>query len=449
MLNANSAADSEAATMQQLLPGWTDPVEPGYLSKVRRQIHRNPEPGWCEFETTALLARIFGDLGWKLSFGPEFIAPQFVRGRDDKEAERSRERAAADGVDPAILERMGGYPGLIAELDTGRPGKTLAVRFELDAIYIDEPADAEHIPAREGFASTHPGVMHACGHDGHLAAAAALGRFATANRSRMSGRLIFIFQPAEEGSRGAYPILKSGRLEGVDVLLCAHLALDLAFGDIVAAPDRFLSTTKINFEFIGRPSHGGMQPQIGRNALLAGANAAINIMALPRHGDGLTRVNVGSLHAGEGRNVVPSHATMEIEVRGETAAINRDLAQEALMRAEGAAASFGVDCRCRIVGEALDFKPDDSITQLITVCARRARGCRTVMPEHAYNGSDDGTLLLRAVQDAGGWAGYFMVGAQLPGRAGDKAPVDFDERAMTVLYDAYAHIATALLGQWR
>lgn len=176
MLNANSAADSEAATMQQLLPGWTDPVEPGYLSKVRRQIHRNPEPGWCEFETTALLARIFGDLGWKLSFGPEFIAPQFVRGRDDKEAERSRERAAADGVDPAILERMGGYPGLIAELDTGRPGKTLAVRFELDAIYIDEPADAEHIPAREGFASTHPGVMHACGHDGHLAAAAALGR---------------------------------------------------------------------------------------------------------------------------------------------------------------------------------------------------------------------------------------------------------------------------------
>lgn len=71
------------------------------------------------------------------------------------------------------------------------------------------------------------------------------------------------------------------------------------------------------------------------------------------------------------------------------------------------------------------------------------------MPEHAYNGSDDGTLLLRAVQDAGGRAGYFMVGAQLPGMAGDKAPVDFDERAMTVLYDAYAHIATALLGQWR
>lgn len=434
--------------MQQLLPGWTDPVEPGYLSKVRRQIHRNPEPGWCEFQTTALAARIFGDLGFKLTFGPEFIAPQFVRGRDPKEAQRSRDQALAEGADASRIGKMGEFPGLIAELDTGRPGKTLAIRFELDALYMEEPLDPSHIPAREGFASRRRGVMHACGHDGHLAAAAALGRFAAANRARMSGRLILIFQPAEEGSRGAYPILKSGRLEGVDVMLCAHLGLDVPFGAIVAAPDRFLCTTKINFEFVGKPSHAGMQPQIGRNALLASANAAINIMALPRHGDGMTRVNVGALHAGEGRNVIPSHATMEIEVRGETAAINRDLAQEALMRAEGAAASFGVDCRCAIVGEALDFKPDHSVTQLITVCARRARGCREVMPSHAYNGSDDGTLLLRAVQDAGGRAGYFMVGAHLPGKS-DKAPVDFDERAMTVLYDTYVHLTTAILGQWR
>ena len=71
----------------------------------------------------------------------------------------------------------------------------------------------------------------------------------------------------------------------------------------------------------------------------------------------MTRVNVGQLHAGEGRNIVPSHAWMEVEVRGETGEINRDLTAEALTRAQGAAMSFGVECRKRIVGEAIDYQP--------------------------------------------------------------------------------------------
>ena len=233
-------------------------------------------------------------------------------------------------------------------------------------------------------------------------------------------------------------------MKGVDILLCAHLGVDIEDGLVIAAPNKFLCTTKIDFEFAGKPSHAGMQPQIGRNALLAAANAAINVMGLPRHAEGMTRVNVGALHAGEGRNVVPSHATMEVEVRGETAAINRELTDEAFMRARGAAASFGVECRSRIVGEAVDFIPDDSITQFVTVCARRARYCRKIGPTMPYNGSDDGTLLMRRVQESGGRAGYFMVGAALPEHTGEAA-VDFDERALVTLYDTYAHLITAFL----
>lgn len=431
----------------QLLTGWINPATERELVTLRRDIHREPEPGWAEFISTARLAKYFRRAGFEVRYGPEFIRDDLIRGRDMAETRRGIARAKAAGIDAETLERMGSIPGLLAVWDSGRPGKTVAIRVELDAVYVDEPKTAGHIPAEKGFASRRRGLMHACGHDAHQAAAAHLARFVHANAGRLDGKVMFLCQPAEEGSRGAYPIVQSGALDGVDVLLCAHVAVDIPAGTVVAAPEKFLCTTKIDLEFTGTPSHAGMQPQLGRNALLAAANVAVNLMALPRHADGMTRVNVGSLHAGEGRNIVPSHAVMEVEVRGENEAINRDLAREALERASGMAAAFGVKLRHSIVGEAVDFVPDDSIAQLITVCARRARYCRTIEPEHAANSSDDGTLLMRRVQEQGGRAGYFMVGGAFPSRAASAA-VDFDEHAVVTLYDIYANLIIALLGRW-
>ena len=329
----------------QLLTGWINPATERELVTLRRDIHREPEPGWAEFISTARLAKYFRRAGFEVRYGPEFIRDDLIRGRDMAETRRGIARAKAAGIDAETLERMGSIPGLLAVWDSGRPGKTVAIRVELDAVYVDEPKTAGHIPAEKGFASRRRGLMHACGHDAHQAAAAHLARFVHANAGQLDGKVMFLCQPAEEGSRGAYPIVQSGALDGVDVLLCAHVAVDITAGTVVAAPEKFLCTTKIDLEFTGTPSHAGMQPQLGRNALLAAANTAVNLMALPRHADGMTRVNVGSLHAGEGRNIVPSHAVMEVEVRGENEAINRDLAREALERASGMAAAFGVKLR--------------------------------------------------------------------------------------------------------
>lgn len=428
--------------------GWIDPSSLEHLQAMRRHAHRYPEAGWQEFRTAAHWGAFFALIGFRIKAGREVIRTEYVRGRDREAAKAARDRALKSGVDKVLLEMMGDYPALTAEWDTGRPGKTVAIRVELDALAIDEPVDPEHIPAREDFLSKHHGFMHACGHDGHQAVAAELARFIVENQQRLSGRVRFIFQPAEEGSRGAFPMVQAGVCDDVDVILCAHIGTDLAPGTVVAAPEKFLSTTKIDFEFRGKPSHAGMQPQLGRNALLAAANASINMMALPRHGEGMTRVNVGALHAGEGRNVVPSHATMEVEVRGENGDINRELAHQAILRAEGAAMSFGVECRHAIVGEATDFVPDDSIAQLITVCAHRARNCEKVIPTHPYNGSDDGTLMIKRVQGKGGRAGYFMVGAALSDDH-THAAIDFDEKYLLTLYDTYAQLLVALIGNWR
>ena len=425
------------------IPHWIDPVRETDLVARRRTVHRTPETGWAEFIATARAAEFFTSLGFKVMVGREFIDPIYVRGRSEAE----ERLAKAAGVSPVLLQRMGGLTGLCATFDTGHPGKTLAFRVELDALKMNEPVDPDHIPYREGFASERPGLMHACGHDGHQAVAFELGRFIVANRDRLTGRIRFIFQPGEEGSRGAYPIVQSGLLDDVDTLLCAHIATDLQAGTVVAAPEKFLCTTKIDLHFEGVQAHAGMQPQLGRNALLAAADAALILMALPRHSDGMTRVNVGTLHAGEGRNVIAAHADMEVEVRGENEAINRELAREAVTRAQGCAMAFGVKMSHKIMGEAVDFVPDDGIVQMITVCARRARHVREVRPSVPLNGSDDATLMIRRVQSQGGRAGYFLVGAGLEA-SHEHAAVDFDERYLVTLYDIFANLVIGLSGNW-
>lgn len=394
------------------IPHWIDPVRETDLVARRRTVHRTPETGWAEFIATARAAEFFTSLGFKVMVGREFIDPIYVRGRSEAEVSESERLAKAAGVSPVLLQRMGGLTGLCATFDTGHPGKTLAFRVELDALKMNEPVDPDHIPYREGFASERPGLMHACGHDGHQAVAFELGRFIVANRDRLTGRIRFIFQPGEEGSRGAYPIVQSGLLDDVDTLLCAHIATDLQAGTVVAAPD-----------------------------------AALILMALPRHSDGMTRVNVGTLHAGEGRNVIAAHADMEVEVRGENEAINRELAREAVTRAQGCAMAFGVKMSHKIMGEAVDFVPDDGIVQMITVCARRARHVREVRPSVPLNGSDDATLMIRRVQSQGGRAGYFLVGAGLEA-SHEHAAVDFDERYLVTLYDIFANLVIGLSGNW-
>ena len=429
------------------MPNWLDPVDEDMLIGRRREIHAIPEAGWTEFIATARAVEYFEALGFTVFCGREVIDPKYVRGRNPEEVAVALEKARARGVSESLLSRMGGITGLVATFDTGRAGRTIAIRVELDALYMDEPEEPNHIPFREGFASQCRGVMHACGHDGHQSVIYALANFVVANKENLSGRIKFIFQPGEEGSRGAYPMVKLGCVDDVDLLLCAHIAVSLPTGTVVAAPEKFLCTTKVDFLFDGEASHAGMQPQIGHNALLAAADAAILLMALPRHSDGMTRVNVGTMHAGEGRNIVASHAKLEVEVRGENEAINQQLTRLAIQRSQGCAMAFGVECRHQIMGEAVDFVPDDSVTQMISICAHRARRVSAVFASAPLNSSDDATLMIRRVQSQGGKAGYFLVGAALTDEH-EHASVDFDERSLLTLYDVYTNLLIGYSGGW-
>ena len=141
------------------------------LVRLRRDIHRHAEVGWTEFRTAALIAARLKELGYEVKMGEAAVKKADMLGvPSPAELTAHMERAVKQGADPALVKAMeGGLTGLVAELDSGKPGPLIALRFDIDANDINEASTAEHLPRREGFASVNPGAAHACGHDGHVA----------------------------------------------------------------------------------------------------------------------------------------------------------------------------------------------------------------------------------------------------------------------------------------
>lgn len=423
---------------------YLEPISQEWLIAKRREIHAWPEPGWCEFVSSARVIELMEKLGFKVLCGYDVINKDFIRGAIKPQIAKFYE-AAQKKVSPEILERMQGVTGVIGVLETGRPGPTIGFLCNLDALPVTESSDPEHAPTKEGFASQIPGYMHACGHDGHQAVLMGLATWLAANKDQLCGTVKLIFEPGEEGSRGGRPIAESGVLDDLDYLYCGHLGCDIPGGEVVTAPEKFLCTTKVDFRFKGTPSHAGMQPEVGRNALMAASTASLALMAIPRHGQGMTRVNVGYMRAGEGRNVIASTAEMQVEVRGETEAINNCMFEEAVARVNGAAAMYGCQAESEVMGEAIDFVKDEEVQNDFAEAAQHAKYCTKISDTMNFNGSDDATVLMRRVQNKGGKAGYVVVGSEL--KAGHhQAKFEFEEFRLQELFDIYHYLAIKRLG---
>ena len=142
----------------------------------RRELHRHPEEGWTEFWTTGFVARQLADMGLAPRVGQEVIDPAARMGLPVPGVEaRARQRALAEGLEPCWLERMGRTTGLVADAGPADAPLALVLRCDMDALPLMEAQEASHRPVREGFASRHEGLCHACGHDGHMALGLGLG----------------------------------------------------------------------------------------------------------------------------------------------------------------------------------------------------------------------------------------------------------------------------------
>ena len=429
-------------------------LEPQLIAD-RRSFHKYAEAGWTEFRTASLIARRLVELGIEVSTGPSVCSSEARMGLpSEDELSEHWQRAIAQGGDREFLEQMqGGFTGVVGTLNCG-PGPTLALRFDIDALGVQESADPDHRPFAQEFSSVNAGVCHACGHDGHAAIGLGLAAVLVQRKPELSGTIKLVFQPAEEGVRGARSMVEAGVLDGVALLLGQHLMTGWGIGEIAPGMGGYAATRKLDVRFQGAPAHAGGSPEKGNNALLAAATAILNLHALPRHQDGFTRVNVGTLQGGTGRNVIPENALLVAEVRGETTELCDSMYERAARIISSAAQMHGCSFEIRPMGQAGTASSDPALAERVRSIAEQSLHAK------AYDlaklgGSEDFTEMMARVQQQGGQAANIGIGADFHGIQKGQEPrerilpahtgiYDFDERALGFAVQLLSHLVLEL-----
>jgi len=400
------------------------------LVTERRDFHRYAESGWTEFRTSSLIARRLTELGFDVETGRGVFDPDARLGLpDDDVLEAAWQRAKAQGGDAEFLKTVrGGFTGVVATLTNGE-GPTVGLRFDIDALDLQESHAPDHRPEAEGFASINDGAAHACGHDTHAAIGLGVARVLTELAPDVRGTVKLVFQPAEEGVRGAKAMVAARAVDDVDVMLGLHIYTGWETGSVAPGKGGFLATTKFDATITGAPSHAGGSPNKGKNALVAAAAAVLNLYAIPRHGGGSTRINVGRLTAGQGRNVIAPNAHLVVETRGATTKLNDYMYERAVRVLESAAAMYDCELEIRQMGGAQSADSDEELAERVAAVVAALPGV-TVRETESGGGSEDYTYMMRRVQERGGLATNIGLGADLGGWGGHTAEYDIDEAAL-------------------
>jgi len=403
------------------------------LVKIRREFHQIAETGWLEFQTTVKIIDFLKSFGYDVEFGKSIHSERMGLPSEVEMKEYADKLSIERDYD--ISEILQGYTGAIATLDTGNAGPTIVLRFDIDANGVEEAGDDTHIPAKEGFISNNSNAMHACGHDGHMSIGLNVAEWIINNKGTLKGKYKIIFQPAEEGVRGAKSIVGAGKLKDGDYLLSGHIGMDVPKGKLAVGVLGFLATTKLDIYFEGEPAHAGANPEKGKNALLAAASCALNLHTLPQFGTGMSRLNVGTLVAGSGRNVVPGRSKLQIETRGENEEVNKILGEKVYKVIEGSALSYDCEYKVEVVGGAPSYPKYDEEFISDVEDYMKGKGFDIVKGTN-LGGSEDITYMMNEVEKNGGKSVFFMFGTNL--KAGHhNSKFDFEEDVLFMAYNVY------------
>lgn len=322
------------------------------LVAVRRDIHRHPELAFQEQRT----------------------------------AERGLTWFRGLGLD--VQTNIAGTPGLIATLDTGRPGPTLLLRADMDALPITEETGAE-------YASETSGVMHACGHDAHVACLLGAASLLSEHRQALRGRLKFLLQPAEEKPPGGAKVLieQGGILEGVDAALALHVYPPLPVGQMGFRPGVLLGySDRFTVRIHGVGGHAARPHQtVDAVAVAVQVYQALQYL-VSRENDPLHPfvITIGALQAGTAANVIPNEATLLGTVRSLDPVVNSSLPE----RLERVVAGICQATRARYTFEFVRGYPamvnDAALTQRATESVKSLVGEQGVvyLPTPELGGED-------------------------------------------------------------
>jgi amidohydrolase len=358
----------------------------------RRDLHRHPELSDQEVRTAALCA----------------------------------ERCEALGY--AVRTEVGGSTGVLADLDSGRPGPTVMVRADTDALPITERDDSRAVR------SATPGAMHACGHDGHVAMALGVADVLAGMRASWSGRLRLCFQPAEEIAGGAQPMIDAGAMDGVDRVLGIHLWAPLQVGRVAVGPGPvFGSADEFGLVVRGRGGHGGM-PHTSVDPIVCAAQVVTALQSIVSRETSPfdpAVVTVGRIEGGTAFNVIAE----EVRIRGTVRAFEQEQRERLLRRVAEVAQGMAASMRCEAEFIRANGCPpvvsDAEVAEVVRRAAVATVGEENVDPGMRMTVGDDVALFLDRAPGC-----YFLVGAGDVGRhavAPHHHPeFDIDERCLAV-----------------
>ena len=240
----------------------------------------------------------------------EFHRYPELSGQEKRTRETIKEFLQSLGIEVQTFDSQYGLCGLIKG---EQPGPVIALRADMDALPITEQND---VP----YKSQHQGIMHACGHDGHMAILMGAARMLMQDRSQLAGTIKLIFQPAEEASPqgGAKAMIEAGVLEDVDAIFGLHLWPEVPVGSIGIRPGGFMAASdRFTINVLGRSAHAA-QPHKGIDAIMMSADIIqgfSHIISRQTDPVDIATISIGTIHGGERYNVIAQEVVLEGTIR--------------------------------------------------------------------------------------------------------------------------------------
>lgn len=376
-----------------------------YVVSIRRDLHRHPELGFKETRTASVVARELRNLGLEIATG--------------------------------IAET-----GVVALLEGARPGPTILLRFDMDALPIQEETGAE-------YASQNPGVMHACGHDGHIAIGLTVARLLHAHRKDLAGAVKLVFQPAEEGLGGAKRMIEEGVLQTPrpTTALGVHLWNNKPLGWVGITPGPTMAAADIfTVRIIGKGGHGAM-PHETVDPVVAAAQIVSSLQTIVGRNVPPTKtavVTVAAIHGGKAFNVIPS----QVDIKGTLRAFDPDVRQLVIERFNAIVHSIaqGMGCQATIKIESLTpaLVNDPQVAARVQNIVRRILPDCNLETDYQVMGSEDMAFFLQETPGC-----FILVGSANVEKGLDASHhhprFDFDERALPIAAAIIAEAAAEYL----
>jgi amidohydrolase len=381
-----------------------------YLVELRREFHRNAEPGFKEYKTASRI-----------------------------EAELS-----GMGIESRRVGETGVWGTIKGTRKDGKGGeKIIVLRADIDALPIQDEKD-------EAYRSQNPGVMHACGHDAHAAGLLGAAKILKALEDRFSGEVRLVFQQAEELGGGAWQFIKAGVLEGAGRVLGVHMASDLPVGKIGIKPGvNNASVDYFKISVQGKSAHVST-PHLGADALYAASQIVVGLQGI------VTRrvspvdtvlIGVGVLRAGTAYNIVAETAELEGTLRTVSAALRESIKTKIEELASHYAAVSGVAVSFEWKDFASPLINDPEVSSEVAAVAGGFAGEANVIRDRPLSlGGDDFAEFLRELPGV-----YAYIGSANSAKPNTTLPhhncrFDIDEDALIYAAGLYAEYARWYLG---